>query len=93
MRKIFSIVLMTVVTVTVMAVPARRGPIVQTAEDGTEKVVYLHGNEWFHYMTDAEGQWLNEKTLMPMTDEQREARLNAGIARKARRIEQQKNVG
>ena len=84
MKKILSMILMTTITVTVMAVPARRGPIIQTTEDGTEKIVYLHGNEWFHYMTDAEGQWLNEKTLMPMTDEQREARLNAGIARQAR---------
>ncbi len=93
MKKILSLILMTTIAVTAMAVPARRGPIIRTTEDGTEKVVYLHGNEWFHYMTDAEGQWLNEKTLMPLTDEQREARLNAGIARKARRIEQQKNVG
>lgn len=69
----------------VMAVPAKRGPFPCTAGDGTTRTVYQHGNEWFHYLTDAEGNWLDEQTLRPIGAEQRQAKLEAGMARRARR--------
>ena len=77
-----------------MAVPARRDGMVRTAADGTEKTVYLHGNEFFHYTTDAEGNWLDEETLMPLSEEQKAARLNAGKARaRAHRALQEQKSG
>ena len=69
----------------VSGVPAYRGPIVRTADDGTEKIVYLHGNEHFHYMTDQAGQWLEEKRLKPMTEAEKRARLEGAQAMKPHR--------
>ena len=64
--------------------------MVRTAADGTEKMVYQHGNELFHYLTDAEGNWLDEETLMPMSNEQKAAREQAGKARvQARRAKEE----
>ncbi len=80
MKKIFSLVLLFAATATAMAIPAKPGPIVRTAEDGTEKIIYLHGNEWFHYTTDEQGRWLDETTLKPLTEAQKKARLNEGVA-------------
>ena len=75
MKKIFSIVIVCAVAMSATAVPARRGAIIRTAADGTEKEVYLHGNAFGHYMTDAEGTWLDETTLMPMSEEVKAARM------------------
>jgi len=70
-------------------VPARRDGIIRTAADGTEKTVFLHGNETFHYMTDAEGNWLDEETLAPLSQEAKTMRLERGKARvQARRAQQ-----
>ena len=49
--------------------------MLRTAADGTEKMVFLHGNELFHYMTDEEGNWLDEETLMPLSEEVKGERL------------------
>lgn len=94
MKKIFGIVIMSAIAIGVMAVPARRGGMIMTAADGTEKMVYLHGNEDFHYMTDADGNWLDEETLEIMSAERKQALQQAGERRaKARRAAQQKMVG
>ena len=64
--------------------------MLRTAADGTEKMVYQHGNELFHYLTDAEGNWLDEETLMPMSNERKAAREQAGKARvQARRAKEE----
>ena len=49
MKKLFPIFFLLTFAMTATAVPAYRGPIVRTADDGTEKIVYLHGNEHFHH--------------------------------------------
>lgn len=77
MKKIAFVAMLCAVGMTAMAKPAYRGPIVRTMEDGTEKIVYLHGNEDFHYMTDANGAWLEEATLQPMTEMAKGERLKA----------------
>ena len=78
------------VAVSAIAVPARRDGMLRTAADGTEKMVYQHGNELFHYLTDAEGNWLDEETLMPMSNERKAAREQAGKARvQARRAKEE----
>ena len=67
--------------------------MLRTAADGTEKMVYQHGNELFHYLTDAEGNWLDEETLMPMSNEQKAAREQAGKARvQARRAKEETGI-
>lgn len=83
MKKFISLMSCLVLAGTVMAKPAYRGPIVQIAEDGTEKTVYLHGDESFSYMTDEAGEWLDETTLQPMTASQKQFRMAEQV--KARR--------
>ena len=79
---------------TVMAVPARRGAIIRVAEDGSKKTVFLHGDATFHYMTDTEGNWLDEESLRPLSTEERALLTQKGQARRqARRIQQEKQVG
>lgn len=74
------------------AIPARRGGIVLTDANGNEKTVFLHGNEHFHYMTDEQGRWLDEKTLVPMSEAEKERLQQAGETRQrqVRRAMQQK---
>ena len=86
MKKFISLMSCLVLAGMVMAKPAYPGPIVQIAEDGTEKTVYLHGDEHFSYMTDEDGVWLDEMTLKPMTKEQKEFRM--ARQHKARRAPQ-----
>lgn len=47
-------------SVAAFAVPARREPRKVTQPDGTELVVYAHGDEHFHWLTDAAGHWLEK---------------------------------
>lgn len=75
MKKLFGIVILCAVAANAAAVPARREGTLRKATDGTEKMVYVHGNEFFHYMTDENGTWLDEETLMPMSEEKKNARL------------------
>ena len=91
MKKILSIVMIAAVALSAWAVPARRDALLRTAADGTQKTVYLHGNEHFHYLTDAAGNWLDEQTLAPLSKEQKEALQKEGLARQARRAQQQLN--
>lgn len=82
------------VAVSASAMPARRGGVIRTAEDGTEKIVFLHGDAFSHYMTDAEGNWLNEKSLQPMSEAEKSAALQAQREkRRVRRIQQKKLIG
>lgn len=41
-----------------MARPAKSGPVIITEEDGTQQTVFLHGDEFFHYMTTDDGRWV-----------------------------------
>ena len=52
MKKILGIWICCAVAVSAMAAPARRIGQVRTLADGTEKTVYQHGDEFFHYLTD-----------------------------------------
>jgi len=94
LRKICSLLLVAGMATAVMAVPARRGGVVRTAADGTEQTVFLHGDECFHYITDADGNWLDEETLLPMAEEIKNQKLKmineapSGRA-KARRVKEQ----
>ena len=93
MKKILSLVLFAVMATVVMGVPARKGGVVRTAEDGTQKMVYLHGDKWFHYTTDAEGNWLDEETLQPLSEEMKNEKLRIKKEVQARRIKEAKQMG
>ena len=91
MKRRSSIVFLLVVcAMMAQAVPAYRGPIVRTLEDGTQKIVYMHGDEYSHYITDAEGQWLDHQTLQPLSTVDRQKRESGHRKANARRIQAQK---
>ena len=75
MRKLLGIAILCIIASSAMAVPARRDGMIRTTADGTEIMVFQHGDECFHYMTDAEGNWLDEETLLPMTEEIKNSKL------------------
>ena len=58
MKKIGLIVAFCTIISSVWAIPARRGAIVRTQPDGSEIVVYQHGDEFFHWETNEKGEWL-----------------------------------
>ena len=94
MKKSIIIILLCGVVASVFAVPARKGAIIRTTADGTKKIVYLHGDAFSHHMTDAEGNWLDEKTLEPMNAETKAAREELNIQRRnARRVYEAEKVG
>ena len=65
------------------AKPARRGALVVTQEDGTEIVVYQHGDERFHWTTNEAGEWIEQEAngkwqrVAALSDEQIQARREA----------------
>ena len=65
------------------AKPARRGALVVTQEDGTEVVVYQHGDERFHWTTNEAGEWIEQEAngkwqrVAALSDEQIQARREA----------------
>ena len=81
------------VAVSAAAVPARREGMIRTDANGTEKMVFLNGDEHFHFITDAEGRWLDEETLLPIAEEEKTARMAKGQqCAKARRARQETGV-
>ena len=58
MKKIGLLAVLSVMTCSVWAIPARRGGIVKTQPDGSQITVYLHGDEHFRWMTNEQGEWL-----------------------------------
>ena len=88
MKKILGIGFLVVVAASAMAIPARRDGFVRTDANGNTITVFAHGDETFHYFTDAEGRWLDAETLLPMSDEAKAETEKRGIARKqARRVQ------
>ena len=92
--KRFYLLFIVLISIAAQAVPAYRGGTIRTCADGTEKTVFLHGDAFFHYMTDSTGTWLDERTLQPLNVAQREARTHHGRQRQqARRVQQAKQLG
>jgi len=63
MRKIYFALIYAVLlclSQTVSAVPAKPGKQIITQPDGSKITVTLHGDEWFHYMTDENGNILEK---------------------------------
>ena len=58
MKKLSVLVLFFVMAVAAWAVPARKTGVVVTQPDGSEIIVYQHGDEHFHWQTNGKGEWL-----------------------------------
>lgn len=56
-RSVLTILCLTLCTY-LCAVPAYRGPMTYRQSDGSEIVLYQHGDESFHYFTNEVGQWI-----------------------------------
>lgn len=80
MKKTILSALCLAATVAMMAVPAYNGPREVTLADDSKVMLYLHGDEYFHYFTTEDGTWVQltaDKrldTLEALTDEQIQAR-------------------
>ena len=76
MRKIVTLVLCCTAALCVWAVPARREGRLVTQADGTEIMVYNHGDESFHWQTNENGEWIeqgedgNYMTVPALSEEQ-----------------------
>ena len=87
-RRLGDIVIGLIVAVCSYAVPAYRGPIQHVQTDGTTITLYQHGDEHFHYFTNANGQWMEQDEqgnyrIVPALNEQEIA-----IRRAAKSIQQ-----
>ena len=58
MKRIVYLFLAAMMTAIVWAVPARKGGVVVTQPDGSEMIIYQHGDEHFHWMTNENGEWI-----------------------------------
>lgn len=63
-RKLTIATLLIGVVAAASAVPAWPGARIVKQADGTEITIYQHGDEYFHYTTDAEGNWIELKDGM-----------------------------
>ena len=62
MKRFSILVFIFAIAVAAWAVPARRTGVVVTQPDGSEIVVYQHGDEHFHWQTNEKGEWLKLDT-------------------------------
>ncbi|MBQ4391299.1 MAG: M6 family metalloprotease domain-containing protein [Paludibacteraceae bacterium] len=60
-KLILSLVGLVVISVMATAAPARREGRVAVMENGEATTVYLHGDEFFHWETNAEGNWVERQ--------------------------------
>ncbi len=87
MKKPIFLSLLCVCTLTIWAIPARRDGRVVTQADGTTLTVFAHGDEHFHWLTNAEGEWIarnqqgNYEVIPALTHQQIEAQRMASRRR------------
>ena len=58
MKRLSILVFIFTMAIAAWAVPARKTGIVITQPDGSEIIVYQHGDEHFHWQTNENGEWL-----------------------------------
>lgn len=94
-RSIFSIFALCAFSASLLALPARRDAILLTQPDGTQLTAFQHGDEYYHYFTNAEGLMLISdeegfyRAVEMPSDEEIAARRN----RNPRRVAQQQKIG
>lgn len=89
MKRFFFILLAGAFCATVGAVPAYRGGVPVTLNNGQTVTVYQHGDEYFHYTTLANGEWVKIEdgvmTKVPaLTPAQIQQKRNASPLRRMR---------
>ena len=90
MKKIAILILCCTAALCVWSVPARREGRLVVQADGTEIMVYNHGDESFHWQTNEQGEWIEQgadglyKTVPALSEEQIQVRRTHG-----RRLPQQ----
>ena len=83
MKKIALLAIGCIAATLLWAKPARRGPLVVSQEDGSEIVVYQHGDERFHWTTNEAGEWIAQdangkwQVVSELSEEQIQARREA----------------
>jgi M6 family metalloprotease-like protein len=81
MIRLSTLVFIFALTIAAWAVPARKGAILVTQPDGSTITLYQHGDERFHWHTNAQGQWMARgedgfyHQTAPLTDQQIEKRI------------------
>ena len=60
-RFIFPVLLTFIYATSVLAVPAKPGPRIVSGSDGTDITVYAHGDEFYHWLTDKDGNLVKEQ--------------------------------
>ena len=63
MKKLFLFCALCIMLVNAWAVPARRDTMIYTQPDGTEIIVYQHGDEYFHWITNEKGEWIERNEV------------------------------
>ncbi len=59
-RNLLFLLAFLLISLNVMAVPARRGIFEKTQPDGTTIKLLMHGDEYFHYLTTPDGTWVEK---------------------------------
>ena len=83
MKRLLTMMIGVAAIATLSAKPAFRGPIERELPDGSTMTVYQHGDEFFHWMTNEQGEWIEQdengqfKTVPALNDEQITARRQA----------------
>lgn len=57
-KNILTAVIALLLPLAAFAIPAKPGRITYTQPDGTTIGIYIHGDEWFHWVTDENGNYL-----------------------------------
>lgn len=81
-----------------IAIPAKRGAILLTQPDGSKVSVLVHGDEWFHYVTDLNGNLLEEnangfmvKSNTSLLELQEKASMARAVRNSLEKLQQQAN--
>ena len=87
MKRLSILTLVCVMGITALAIPARRTGKTVTQADGSEIMVYQHGDENFHWQTNEKGEWIELKNdgffhvVEALSNEQIEAKRAQSIRR------------
>jgi len=87
MKRTLLTLLCAAATMAVMAVPAPKGGIVVKQADGSTLTIYQHGDEYYHWTTDAQGQWIERnaagmwQSVSALSQDEIQARRQAAIHR------------
>lgn len=58
MKQLGFLLVLCSMTLTMWAMPARRGGVVKAQPDGTNVIVFQQGDEYFHWMVNEKGEWI-----------------------------------